>query len=190
MLAQTAAEAAVKLYPSVKDRLLEIDRIVIHTHESAIRIISKVGPLNNPADRDHCLQYMVAVPLAFGNLVAESARLSDELQLMVANLETPSQLADVLAHHLAFDVKGKQRVLEQPDVAERLKQVLSQVNKESEALQIETEIKEKVQTEMGRTQREYMLRQQLEAIRRELEDRREPASHAEPIADETSDDFA
>lgn len=68
---QTAAEAAVKLHPRVKDRLDQIERIVIHTHESAIRIISKVGPLNNPADRDHCLQYMTAVPLAFGNLVAE-----------------------------------------------------------------------------------------------------------------------
>ncbi|NKB32005.1 MAG: bifunctional 2-methylcitrate dehydratase/aconitate hydratase [Pseudomonadales bacterium] len=68
---QTAAEAAVRLYLQVKDRLGEIEKIVIHTHESAIRIISKVGPLNNPADRDHCLQYMTAVPLAFGNLVAE-----------------------------------------------------------------------------------------------------------------------
>ncbi|MBL4819781.1 MAG: bifunctional 2-methylcitrate dehydratase/aconitate hydratase [Gammaproteobacteria bacterium] len=69
--AQTAAEAAVKLHPLVKGRLSDIKSIVIHTHESAIRIISKVGPLNNPADRDHCLQYMTAVPLAFGNLVAE-----------------------------------------------------------------------------------------------------------------------
>jgi|TARA_B100000809_G_scaffold43740_1_gene38062 2-methylcitrate dehydratase len=69
--AQTAAEAAVQLHAQVKDRLNEIEKIVIHTHESAIRIINKVGPLNNPADRDHCLQYMVAVPLAFGNLVAE-----------------------------------------------------------------------------------------------------------------------
>jgi len=68
---QTAAEAAVRLHPQVKDRLDDIEKIVIHTHESAIRIISKVGPLNNPADRDHCLQYMTAVPLAFGNLVAE-----------------------------------------------------------------------------------------------------------------------
>ncbi len=68
---QTAAEAAVRLHPQVKDRLEEIERIDIHTHESAIRIISKSGPLNNPADRDHCLQYMTAVPLAFGNLVAE-----------------------------------------------------------------------------------------------------------------------
>ncbi len=69
--AQTAAEAAVTLYPQVKDRIDEIDRIVITTHESAIRIISKVGPLANAADRDHCLQYMAAVPLLFGNLVAE-----------------------------------------------------------------------------------------------------------------------
>tara|TARA_Y100001001_G_scaffold164379_1_gene196327 strand:+ start:117 stop:1601 length:1485 start_codon:yes stop_codon:yes gene_type:complete len=69
--AQTAAEAAVTLHPEVKDRLDEIDRIVITTHESAIRIISKVGKLANAADRDHCLQYMTAVPLIFGNLTAE-----------------------------------------------------------------------------------------------------------------------
>ena len=68
---QTAAEAAVALHPLVKNRLDKIERIDIHTHESAIRIISKKGPLNNPADRDHCLQYMIAVPLAFGTLVAE-----------------------------------------------------------------------------------------------------------------------
>ncbi len=68
---QTACEAAVTLHPLVKNRIDEIDRIVITTHESAIRIISKVGPLANPADRDHCIQYMVAVPLLFGDLVAE-----------------------------------------------------------------------------------------------------------------------
>ncbi|MGC8073923.1 2-methylcitrate dehydratase, partial [Salmonella enterica] len=55
--AQTAAEAAIQLHPQVKGRLKEIDKIVISTHESAIRIIDKKGPLNNPADRDHCLQY-------------------------------------------------------------------------------------------------------------------------------------
>jgi 2-methylcitrate dehydratase len=69
--AQTAAEAAVTLHPQVKDRLNEIDRIVITTHESAIRIISKEGTLANAADRDHCLQYMTAVPLIFGNLMAD-----------------------------------------------------------------------------------------------------------------------
>ena len=69
--AQTAAEAAVRLHPQVKGRLDDIDRIEITTHESAIRIISKQGKLANPADRDHCLQYMTAVPLIFGNLTAE-----------------------------------------------------------------------------------------------------------------------
>lgn len=69
--AQTAAEAAVILHPQVKDRLDEIDRIEITTHESAIRIISKQGKLANAADRDHCLQYMTAVPLIFGELNAD-----------------------------------------------------------------------------------------------------------------------
>ena len=69
--AQTAVEAAVKIHPEIKDRLDEIDKIEITTHESAVRIISKVGELNNPADRDHCLQYMVAIGLLKGNLVAD-----------------------------------------------------------------------------------------------------------------------
>lgn len=69
--AQTAVEAAVTLYPQVKGRLDEINRIVIETQESGVRIIDKTGPLDNPADRDHCIQYMVAVPLIKGNLTAE-----------------------------------------------------------------------------------------------------------------------
>lgn len=69
--AQTAAEASVILYPQVKTRLENIQKIVVRTHESAIRIISKTGKLANAADRDHCLQYMIAVPLAFGNLTAD-----------------------------------------------------------------------------------------------------------------------
>lgn len=70
--AQTACEAAVILHPQIKDRIDEIDKIVLTTHESAIRIISKEGELANPADRDHCLQYMVAVPLLTGDLIAEN----------------------------------------------------------------------------------------------------------------------
>ena len=68
--AQTAVEAAVKLHPLIKD-INDIKSIEITTHESAIRIISKVGELNNPADRDHCLQYMIAIGLLKGDLVAE-----------------------------------------------------------------------------------------------------------------------
>lgn len=68
---QTAVECAHILHDAVKDRLDEIERIELTTHEAAIRIISKTGPLHNPADRDHCLQYMVAVPLIHGSLIAE-----------------------------------------------------------------------------------------------------------------------
>jgi len=68
--AQTAVECAMALHPKVRDRLDAIRRITIRTHESAIRIIDKKGPLANPADRDHCIQYMVAVPLIFGRLTA------------------------------------------------------------------------------------------------------------------------
>ena len=69
--AQTAVEAAVTLHPEIKHKLEDIERIQISTHESAIRIISKEGALNNPADRDHCLQYMTAIGLLKGDLVAE-----------------------------------------------------------------------------------------------------------------------
>ncbi|BCE04503.1 bifunctional 2-methylcitrate dehydratase/aconitate hydratase [Bacillus paralicheniformis] len=69
--AQTAAEAAIKLHPEVKNRLDNIDQIVITTHESAIRIIDKTGELHNPADRDHCLQYITAIGLIYGDITAD-----------------------------------------------------------------------------------------------------------------------
>jgi len=68
--AQTAVECAMQLHPQVKDRLDQIDRIAIETQEPGVRIIDKTGPLANPADRDHCIQYMVAIPLIFGRLTA------------------------------------------------------------------------------------------------------------------------
>lgn len=68
--AQTAVEAAMRLHPAVRDRLDQIESITIETQEPGVRIIDKTGPLANPADRDHCIQYMAAVPLIFGRLVA------------------------------------------------------------------------------------------------------------------------
>lgn len=68
---QTAAECAVRLSALAADRITEIKTITLRTHESAMRIIAKEGPLNNPADRDHCLQYIVAVCLLYGNLTAQ-----------------------------------------------------------------------------------------------------------------------
>ena len=69
--AQTAVECAIQLHDNVKDRLNDVEKIVITTHESAIRIIDKTGPLHNPADRDHCIQYMTAIGLIFGDLTAD-----------------------------------------------------------------------------------------------------------------------
>lgn len=69
---QTAAECAIILHPAIKNRIDEIEKIDLWTHESALRIINKRGPLQNPADRDHCIQYIVAVTLLTGKLDATS----------------------------------------------------------------------------------------------------------------------
>ena len=68
--AQTAVECAMRLHPEVRDRLDAIERIVVETQEPGVRIIDKTGPLANPADRDHCIQYMIAIPLIHGRLTA------------------------------------------------------------------------------------------------------------------------
>jgi len=101
--AQTAVEAAIRLHPAVKGRLLDIERIVIETHESAMRIINKEGPLHNPADRDHCLQYMTAIGLLKGALTAadyedEAAAnpLIDQLRSRMVCVERPQYSRDYL----------------------------------------------------------------------------------------------
>ncbi|MBW2666217.1 MAG: endopeptidase La [Deltaproteobacteria bacterium] len=109
-----------------------------------------------------------SVSQQFAALVAESPRLSDELQVLAANLDDPSKLGDLVGSNLDFDVAGKQGILEEAHVPTRLEAVLEEANREREAISVESEIREKVQTDIGKTQREYMLRQQLEAIRLEL----------------------
>ncbi|CAM3253353.1 bifunctional 2-methylcitrate dehydratase/aconitate hydratase [Paenibacillus lupini] len=101
---QTAVEAAIHLHPLVRDRLSEIAWIDLTTHESALRIIDKRGPLHNPADRDHCLQYMVAVGLLHGGLTADHYEDSaakdpriDELRGKMHTKEEPRYTAEYLA---------------------------------------------------------------------------------------------
>ncbi len=102
--AQTAAEAAVILSAEVSERLDDVDHIVLTTHESALRIIDKKGPLTNPADRDHCLQYIVAVCLLKGTLtaadyeddVAADPRI-DAIRRLMRCVENPTYSADYLA---------------------------------------------------------------------------------------------
>ncbi|MBS0290483.1 MAG: bifunctional 2-methylcitrate dehydratase/aconitate hydratase [Proteobacteria bacterium] len=84
--AQTAVECALNLYPKVKERLHEIDKIKINTQNAAMRIINKTGLLYNPADRDHCLQFMVANALAKGELNAQSYEDENAQDPMIHNL--------------------------------------------------------------------------------------------------------
>ena len=102
--AQTAVEAAMTLHPQVQARIADIERVVIETQEPGVRIIDKTGPLANPADRDHCIQYMVAIPLLFGRLtaadyedeVAADARV-DALRAKMQVRENPTFTADYYA---------------------------------------------------------------------------------------------
>ena len=102
--AQTAVECAMQLHPQVRDRIDAIERIVIETQEPGVRIIDKTGPLGNPADRDHCIQYMVAVPLIFGRLAATDYEDSvagdpriDRLRACMVVRENPQFTADYYA---------------------------------------------------------------------------------------------
>jgi ATP-dependent Lon protease len=117
----------------------------------------------------------------FGALVSESSRLSDELQVLAANLEEPSKLGDLVGSNLEFDVAGKQRILEELNVPKRLEKVLEEANRERDAMRVESEIREKVQTDIGKTQRDYLLRQQLEAIRQELGEAEDSESETERL---------
>lgn len=107
--AQTAVEAAMALHREVATRIDAIERIVIETQEPAVRIIDKTGPLANPADRDHCLQYMVAVPLLFGRLtaadyehdVAADPRI-DALRERMVVAENPQFTADYYDPHKRY----------------------------------------------------------------------------------------
>jgi 2-methylcitrate dehydratase len=106
--AQTAAEAAMTLHSQLAalgKTPADIARITIRTHEACIRIIDKQGPLSNPADRDHCIQYMVAVPLIFGRLTAEDyddaialdpfwGKCIDDLRAVITCVEDPQFTAD------------------------------------------------------------------------------------------------
>jgi 2-methylcitrate dehydratase len=100
---QTAVECAIALHDDVKNRLDEISEVVITTQESAIRIIDKTGPLHNPADRDHCIQYMTAIGLIYGTLTADHYEAAvaldpriDALRAKMVCVEDPQYSRDYL----------------------------------------------------------------------------------------------
>jgi len=117
----------------------------------------------------------------FGALVAENSRLSDDLQILSGSIDDPSRLADLVGSNLDFDVEGKQTVLAELDVPTRLRRVLDEAVREREALKVESEIRDKVQHDIGKSQRDYMLRQQLDAIRQELGEGEDTESEVERL---------
>ncbi len=119
----------------------------------------------------------------FSELAAESPRLSDEFQHVAMNVEEPSRLADLVASNLDFDVAGKQALLEELNVEARLRRISDEVSRARDVVHVENEIREKVQSDMGKTQREYMLRQQLEAIRKELGETEEEGTEIQRLRD-------
>jgi ATP-dependent Lon protease len=131
---------------------------------------ARVRPLDETGDAESVETTALVrnISQEFGALVAESPRMSDDLQILAGSLDDPSKLADLVGSNVDFDVAGKQAILEELDVPTRLRRVLEEVVRERDAMRVESEIREKVQSDIGKSQRDYMLRQQLEAIRHEL----------------------
>lgn len=140
--AQTAVECAVALHPQALARLDDIARIELVTHESAIRIISKQGLLHNPADRDHCLQYMVAIGLLYGDLTAmhyEDATAADpRIDLLREKMHVTENKAFSKDYHAP----------EKRSIANSIKLVFND-GSESETMTIEYPIGHRIRREEG-----------------------------------------
>ncbi|HEY8155390.1 MAG TPA: endopeptidase La [Myxococcota bacterium] len=142
-----------------------------------VRVLEETGDLGSVES----LALMRNVAQQFASLVSESPRLSDELQVLAAHTDHPSKLADLAGSSLDFDVAGKQDLIEELDVPQRLRRVLDQIAREHDAVKVESEIREKVQSDIGKSQRDYVLRQQLEAIRQELGESEDGESEAQRL---------
>ena len=128
--AQTAVEAAMKLrgrLDATGKSAADIQKITIRTHEACLRIIDKKGPLSNPADRDHCVQYMVAIPLLFGRLTASdyedkvaSDPQIDALRAKIECVEEPRFTADYHDPEKRSIANGLRAVLDDGSVLEEV----------------------------------------------------------------------
>ncbi len=104
-------------------------------------------------------------------VIALAPNLSEELYVSAINQETPSKLADLIASNLNIAIKDKQEILEEADVYRRMERLLAIINKEIEVLELSKKIQNEAQSELGKIQREFILREQLKAIKRELGDK-------------------
>ncbi|NLP09366.1 endopeptidase La [bacterium] len=130
---------------------------------SRIEVLSEEFPASTELE---ALKRNLAIQ--FQKVVSLIPQLPDELQVVVVNTTHPGKLADLVASNLNLTVEEKQSILESVDIKRRLKRLTVFVNRELEVLEMGSKIQDKVQTELGKNQREYFLREQLRAIQKEL----------------------
>ena len=173
-------------FPDDSYRLLVqgVARVSIHEFlEEEPFFVANVKRLFESGDRDSVETTALVrnIVQEFADLVNTSPKLSDELAVLAQNIDDPSRLADLVGSNLDFDLPGKQALLEELRVPARLRAVFAELGREQDAMRVETEIREKVQSDIGKTQREYMLRQQLETIRQELGESEDTESEVESL---------
>lgn len=124
---------------------------------------------------------------AFQKVVALSSNLPDELQNIVTSITRPAVLADTISLHLPIPVAEKQDLLETPGTRTRLRKLLAILLREVEVLELGSKIQSQVHSEMGKTQREYYLREQIKALQRELGETDERTAEIEELRQKISD---
>jgi ATP-dependent Lon protease len=130
---------------------------------------AKVEVLEEVEEQSELLRaYLKTVVNSFSKVIDASESLPEELKIIIDNLDEPGRIADVIATHLKIDLPFKQKLLEEINVVERLKLLSKYINEELEVLRLGQKLQSDVKKAMDRDQREYYLRQQLRAIKREL----------------------
>jgi len=119
--------------------------------------------------------------MLFQKIVDLSPYLTGEHRVMVLNTDDPARLADIIASHVNFPVSEKQAILEMADVKERLEKVHFLLNKEMQVLELGSKIQSEVQGELNKTQRQYYLREQLKAIKKELGEYEDDSTEIEDL---------
>ena len=158
-----------------------LDRVV----ESEPFLVASVNPLSESTREDDRLEIDALqrnIKHNFRQVVSLSPLLSDDLQALAANLEEPGKLADFIASSLTtMSIGAKQRVLATLDVRARMDDLNRMLTKELEVLELGSKIQSQVQSEVGKNQREYLLREQLKAIRKELGETDDQAKEMEEL---------
>ena len=146
-------------------------------------IVSRIELVEEPKRRDKKTEALMrnAVSL-FQRMVKLAPYLPEELATVVMNFEDPSQMADFIASNLNFDIRDKQALLEDIDPSQRLEKVNALLTKEVEILQLGEKIRSRVKSEVDKTQREYILREQLKAIQEELGIKDEKSAEIEELS--------